>query len=203
MSSALDFNIRWHVAYIPKVTGSFEGLPRVPRFDLFPRLFTHAILLAFICYASTYSVAKVYAQKNGYNIDANQELYAIGLSSMVSSFFGCIPPCGSFARTAVQDSTGQTQVSSLISSGFIVVVIFFLSNFLATLPRCTLSCIIIVALFSTFKKVTQLIDFWRISKLDGLLWVITFVLIILFGVDFGLLYSIIIGLVMLIFRLAM
>lgn len=124
------------VQLIPKITAGFDGLPVVPRFDLWPRLFTSAFLLAFICYAGTYSLQKLYARKNGYEVYPNQELFAMGIANAVSSFFLCYPCAGSLARSAVQDKVGgKTQMASLISSGLIVVFIMFLSRFLETLPK--------------------------------------------------------------------
>lgn len=124
---------------IPKIAAGFDGLPVVLRFDLWPKLATSALLLAFICYASTYSLEKLYAAKHGYEVAPNQELLAMGVANSVSSFFGCYPCAGSLARSAVQDKVGgRTQLASLISSGLICLFILFFSKFLETLPKVCL-----------------------------------------------------------------
>ena len=204
ISYYLDLKDDHQVDLIPKVTAGFEGMPTLPRIDLWPRLFTNAILIAFICYALTYSVEQMYARKNGYEVHPNQEVVALGLTNLVSSFFLCFPSAAGLARTAVQDKVGgKTQIASIISSGLIVIVILFLSQFLALLPKCALACIIVVALLSTFKKFYDLVRFWKISKLDGLLWAVSFLLVTFLGVDQGLIYSLGIGIALLIYRLAM
>lgn len=102
------FNLHtdYGVNVIPVMNGSFGHLPIVPRFSLLPVLFTDALLLAFICYATTYSLQEMYAQRNGYSISPSQELWAMGMTNVIASFFQCFPCCGSLARSAVQDKMG-------------------------------------------------------------------------------------------------
>lgn len=49
---------------------------------------------------------------------------------------------------------------------------------------------------------TELFHYWRLSKLDGLVWICTFLLVVLCGVADGLLYGLVVGLVFLLLRLA-
>ena len=108
----------------------------MPRLDLIPHLFSSALLLAFVIYVSTYSLEKMFANKHGYKIHANQELIALGTANMVSSFFMCYPCSGSLSRSAVQDKVGgKTQLASLISSVLVILFILFLSTYLETLPK--------------------------------------------------------------------
>lgn len=209
------------MAMIPKIDASFNG-PIVPRLDLAGQLATSALLLAFICYASTYSLEKMYAAKHGYEVAPNQELLAMGVANFFSSFFLCYPCAGSLARSAVQDKVGgRTQLASLISSGLLLLFILTLSRFLETLPKvcnilkklkniiflkflqCALASIIVVALISSFRKASEVRKHWRTSKMDGFLWVCTFFLVVLMGVDRGLLYSLALGLFFLVIRLAL
>lgn len=124
------------MAIIPKLSDGFQGMPIVPRLDLWPKLFTSAILISFIAYAATYTLAKVYAKKHQYEVYPNQELIALGVANMVSSFLLCFPASGSLARSAVQEKVGgRTQLASLISSGCVVIFLLFLSHLLDSLPN--------------------------------------------------------------------
>ena len=69
--------------------------------------------------------------------------------------------------------------------------------------QCSLACIIAVALISTFKKSKEFLHFWKISKIDGLVWMVTFLAVVFLGVDHGLLLGLAVGLAMMIFKLAM
>jgi MFS superfamily sulfate permease-like transporter len=70
-----------------------------------------AILIAVISFSLSISLAALYSRKKKYKIDSTQELYALGMSSMVGSFFSCYPIAGSLSRTSVVANTGgKTQV---------------------------------------------------------------------------------------------
>lgn len=66
-------------------------LPSLPDFRLIPYIWMDALTLSIICYMFVISMAKLFAKKHRYKIDANQELYAIGFSSLLSSFFPVYP----------------------------------------------------------------------------------------------------------------
>ncbi len=68
--------------------------------------------------------------------------------------------------------------------------------------QCVLACIIVVALRSTMSQFTELFYYWKVSRYDGLVWIGTFLLVVLFGVANGLLYGLLIGLLFLIVRMA-
>ena len=187
-----------------------------------------ALLICLISYLITLSLGKMYGKKFGYKINPNQELIALGTANIFSSFFLCFPCCASLSRSAVQQRVGgRTQLVSIISSILMVIVLSLLSTYLRTLPKvfimqknkqkqnlfktsdffpffftkCVLSAIISVAIFSTLKRIRELKQAWKISRLDGILWLITFLFVILFGVDNGLLYSILFSFIILIAKL--
>lgn len=53
--------------------------------------------------------------------------------------------------------------------------------------QCILASIIIVALKGMMLQAKDLPSFWRLSKLDGLVWIITFLTVVLVDIDYGLL----------------
>ncbi|NXE56564.1 S2611 protein, partial [Casuarius casuarius] len=54
----------------------------------------------------TVAIAKAFASQNGYRIDPNQELLAMGFTNILGSFVSSYPVTGSFGRTAVNAQTG-------------------------------------------------------------------------------------------------
>lgn len=136
LSHFLNFDKTHKVSIIKDIQAGFNGLPTLPRVDIWPPMLTTAVLIAFIIYATTYSLETIYAQKHGYELDPNEELAAIGLANMGSSFFGCFPATGALARTAVQEKVGaKSQFAGLVASGGIVVFILFLTPLLRPLPK--------------------------------------------------------------------
>lgn len=70
-----------------------------------------AFIISIVAFASSISVADLYAKKHKYKINSNRELFALGMSNVVGSFFKCFVSCGALARSAVfEQSGGRTQV---------------------------------------------------------------------------------------------
>ncbi|XP_076357452.1 prestin-like isoform X6 [Tachypleus tridentatus] len=90
------------MGHIP--TGIPEPVP--PRSDLLAPLATDAIAIAIVSYAVALSLAKIFAKRNKYTIDPNQELIALGTANTVSSCFSCFPCAASLSRSLVQERTG-------------------------------------------------------------------------------------------------
>lgn len=115
---------------------------------------------------------------------------------------------------------GHTQLASLISCGILVSVLLWIGPFFQPLPRviilfinftnftnlhiviqawdgdwntcaqCVLASIIVVALKGMMMKVTEFMQFWRLDKTDAVIWAVTFVVVVLFDVEFGLLVGV-------------
>ena len=75
---------------------------------------------------------------------------------------------------------------SLINSLGILFVLYFAGGLLEQLPICILAAIISVALKSLFFQIKDFLRYWKVSKVDGSIWLVTFVSVILLGVDYGL-----------------
>uniref|UniRef100_W6NJ32 Sulphate transporter and Sulphate transporter antisigma-factor antagonist STAS domain containing protein n=1 Tax=Haemonchus contortus TaxID=6289 RepID=W6NJ32_HAECO len=110
-------------------------LPSLPRLSILPYLIKEAIPIAVVTIAVHISMAKLLAKQNNYSVDGKQELYALGFTSTISSFFPVYPSSCSLARTMVNASAGtRTQLFAVFSSVFIFVVLQFGGTFLGPLP---------------------------------------------------------------------
>lgn len=86
--------------------------PRLPDLTVLPAFAVDSFAIAIVSFAITLSLAKLYATKHKYELDANQELRALGCSNIFGGFFQCFPSAASLGRTAVQTSIGgETQAS--------------------------------------------------------------------------------------------
>jgi len=131
------------------VIGNFSsGLPRltIPRFDLreIQGLIPAAIGISFLAYGEDILLARAFAAKNGYEIDANRELAALGVANLANGFFQGFAVTGSQSRTTINDSAGaKTQLSSLVMAGALALFLLFLTPLLAPLPLVALAAILI------------------------------------------------------------
>lgn len=187
-----------------KIVGTVPtGLPEpsLPRLELAPLIYQDAITVALISFAMNLSLAQVYAKKFKYTLNPNQELFALGTSNFVGSFFSCFPCASSLSRSAIQSNLNvKSQICSLFSCAIVISIICYFAPILHDLPRSTLSCIIIVALKGILIQIRDLYLNWRLSKLDALVWMVTFLSVIALGITYGLALGIVASLFMVFFR---
>ncbi|XP_043248167.1 solute carrier family 26 member 10-like isoform X1 [Colletes gigas] len=167
-------------------------VPSVPPMSLIPYILVDSFVITMVSYTISMSMALIFAQKLGYEVDSNQELMAQGTGNLVGSFFSCMPFTASLSRSLIQQTVGgHTQLASLISCGILISVLLWIGPFFEPLPRCVLASIIVVALKGMLMKVTEFKRFWQLDKMDGAIWAMTFTTVVLMDVEYGLLLGII------------
>lgn len=167
---------------------------------LWQELFMPALLIALIGFLESVSVGTVLASKRRERIDPNKELIALGFANLGSAISGTYPVAGGFGRSMVNHSAGaQTTIASLISAFLVLLSLLFLTPLFYYLPKATLGAVIVMAVlplidFSSFRQC------WRFNKADALTLLATFVLVLLLGVELGILSGIGISIALLLYR---
>jgi len=123
-------------------------------------------------------------------VDAGQELTALGVANLFGSFTSAYPVTGSFSRSAVNNQVGaQTQFSGLLTGLLLLATLLLLTPVFAWLPKYALAAIVI-------SSVTNLVDYnealhlWKVKKQDCLLWAVAFLGTLFLGVQNGLLLAV-------------
>lgn len=97
---------------------------------------------------------------NGKSVDATQELFAIGTSNIVNSFFQGYPGTGSLSRGAVNNASGVRTPMGGLYTGILVIASLFLTPLFYYIPKAALASIIIAAvIFMVEVKVVK--PMWR------------------------------------------
>jgi SulP family sulfate permease len=173
-----------------KIVGEVpEGLPSValPTVDLplVTALLPTALTIALVGFMESISVAKAFARKHRYELNANQELVGLGLANLVASVFQGYPITGGFSRTAVNDQAGaRTGVAAIITAGFIMLTLLFLTPLFHSLPKAVLAAIIMVAVVGLIDT-HEVVHLWKVKKSDLALLVLTFVATLTWGIEPG------------------
>ena len=181
------------------------GLPafELPVFDLSRAkdLFPMAMALALIAFMEAISVAKAVEVKHKeYEVNANQELIALGASNIIGSFFQSYPTTGGFSRTAVNDQAGaRTGVASLVSATVVGLTLLFLTPLFYFLPNTILAAIIMVAVFGLI-DIKYPIRLFRNRKDEFALLIFTFLITLLIGIKEGILLGVLVSLLLLVYR---
>uniref|UniRef100_H2ZFJ5 STAS domain-containing protein n=1 Tax=Ciona savignyi TaxID=51511 RepID=H2ZFJ5_CIOSA len=203
------------ISYAADLTGNFgvqvigeipSGIPvpKPPDSSQMSTIIGTAIPIAIVGYAVAISISNIFGNAFGYRVRPNQELVAIGMSNIVSSFFFCFPSFPSMSRSCVQvESGGKTQLVGLVSSGVMLLVLLWIGQLFRTIPNACLASIVVVAIKGMLTKVRDLPPIWKVSKLDGIVWVVTMLATIFLDVVTGLVVGVLVSLLCIVFRTQM
>ncbi|KAI9906667.1 hypothetical protein PsorP6_002764 [Peronosclerospora sorghi] len=158
-----------------------------------------AATVSSVVFLSSIAMAKRLAIQRGEDINTEQELTGIGISSIVCSFLQGMPPTGAMSRTAVNMQNAHTQVASVITCLLVVISLYTLTSALYYLPSATLASIIIVAGWTLveFREAKWL---YRVKRDEFFVWLASFVMTLGLGVLNGLIASIICSIVALMWK---
>ncbi|KAK4883429.1 hypothetical protein RN001_006748 [Aquatica leii] len=190
----LELPTNYNVSVVGVIPSGIPA-PTIPPFSLMDNILIDGVVIAIVSYAMSLSMALIFAQKLSYEVDANQELLATGLGNIFGSFFTCLPMTASISRSMIQQTVGgKTQLTSIISCGILILVLILIGPLFEALPTSILASVIIVALKGMLIQVTQFFHFWKLSKLDAFVWIMTFLTVIFISIDIGLLVGFILSL---------
>ena len=137
--------------------------PGVPLSALQP-LLADAAGIALISFTSLMLTARSFAAKNGYEIDADRDLAALGAANIAASISGGFAVSGADSRTAMNDAAGgRTQLAGLVAAAAIALVLLFLTGPLQYVPDAALGAVLVVAAFSLV-NVADMRMLWHESK---------------------------------------
>ena len=172
-----------------KVVGEIpQGLPplTVPdEFGIVGTLLPAAMVITLVGYMESIAVAKVYARRNRYEVDANRELIGLGAANVGAGLFGGYPVTGGFSRTAVNAEAGaRTKLAALITAAVVLLVIVALTPLFEQLPSATLGAIVVVAVAKLF-DLAEISHIRRLKTADFATLVVAFVATLALGVELG------------------
>ncbi|KAI5733506.1 hypothetical protein M8J76_012708 [Diaphorina citri] len=198
-SSKFGLKENYHITTVGYIPTGFP-VPEVPPLWLLPKLIVDGLVIAIIAFSINISMASILAKKMKYKIDSNQELLASGFSNIFASFFSCVPFAASLSRSLIQLQTGgQTQLASGVSCGCLAIVLLYVGPFFQPLPHCVLTAIVIVAMKGMVMQMQDFVTYWRESTMEGIVWGVTFLSVVLLDIDYGLCIGICLSLACVIF----
>jgi high affinity sulfate transporter 1 len=158
---------KWEVARIGSVPAgfvqpSFGGSFISDSIQLAPS----AAGIALISFCSSMLTAKSFAARNKYELDANREFTALGLANIASAVSSGFVIAGADSRTAINDlSGGRSQISGVVASVVMALVLMFFTAPLAYIPYASLGAVLVLGGASLF-DLQGLAKIWRISRVE-------------------------------------
>src|SRR5262249_29979118 len=108
-----------------------------------------AIGIALLTYTEGILLARAFAARSGYEVNANQELTALGLADLCAGLFQGFPITGSQSRTTINNASGgKTQLVSLVAALALILFLLFLTPFVAQVPTVALAALLIYGGFT-------------------------------------------------------
>lgn len=141
-------------------------VPALPLFDVTSiiAMIGGAFGIALVVFAESLSVAKHFASKHRYDVDANQELVALGASNVASGAFQGFSVSGSATETSTAEVPGtRSPMTLFLAAAFVLATGEFLGVVFTQLPEAILGAIVIVAVRG-FLRVSEMIRLWRGQK---------------------------------------
>lgn len=146
------------------------GLPQGRGVADYLMLVASAAGVVLIAFAEGLAAAKAYADKDGYDIDPNQELIALGAANVGAGLTSGMVVNGSLSKTAVNGSAGaRSQLSGVTVAILVVVTLLFLTGLFENLPEATLAAVVIAAVVELV-NVPSLVRLYRVwtGRLGGI-----------------------------------
>ena len=165
------------------------GLPQLSFADAVMVLPT-SVGVAFISYADIIITGRAFTQKGTYELNADQELFALGLANFANGLTQGFTVGASHSRTAVNDLyNGKTQLAGILAAVFLGLFLLFLTGLLRKVPVVALSAIVVAAGLRLLRP-RETYEIWRKHRLSGYVTMATALAVLLLGIMTGILISV-------------
>ena len=155
------------------------AIPKVP-LNTILEMILPAIGIFLVAYSEALGVAREFAEKHHYEVDADQELNAHAITNLASGLFGGMIAAGSMSCSAVKEGAGgRTQITNLVAWVVTLVTLLFLTPLFTDLPEAVLAALIIHAIWhiiaaqklAKIRLISQ-VEFWLgLITLAGVLFI--------------------------------
>ncbi|XP_046734341.1 sodium-independent sulfate anion transporter-like isoform X2 [Diprion similis] len=168
--------------------------------DTLSALGSGCFVLPLLSLLESIAISKVFS--NGKQIDATQEMLALGTCNIVSAFVSSIPVTGGLSRGAVNNASGVKTTMGGVYTGLMVLLsLQFLTPYFYYIPKTALAAVIIAAV--VFMVEFQVIKpMWRTKKIDLIPAFATFLCCLFIRLELGIVIGIGINLLFLLYASA-
>jgi high affinity sulfate transporter 1 len=188
-----------------KVVGIIpSGLPvfsfPLPGFSNIAEIFSLAMGCFLIGYIETISVARMFSDKYGYELNPRQELLSMGMANLAVAFFKGVPVSGGLSQSTINDKAGaRTPFALIVCSMALSAILFWSTGLLKNLPEVILAVVVLDAVTGLI-KIKEIKQLRSLSKTEYYIALIAVAGVLIFGILVGILISALISLAILLVR---
>lgn len=137
------------------------------------------------------AISKAFGRVNGYKVVPDQELIAIGVTNLISTFFNAYPATGSFSRSALKAKCNvKTPLSGIFTGACVLLSLYCLTDAFYFIPKATLSAIIIHAVSDLVASYKTTWNFWLMNPLDFVCFIVTVIITIFSSIENGIYFAV-------------
>jgi len=176
-----------------------KGLPGLnwplPDSNDISEVFFLALACFFLSYVESISAARSIAREKGYEVDAQQELLALGAANFASSLGSGYAVAGGLSQSTVNSKSGAKSLLSLIFTSLILgLSLYFLTGLFKNLPYVILAVIVIDAVIGLI-NIKEMKHLFRVSRTEFWVSVLTIMAVIFFGVLQGIIIAVLFSII--------
>jgi sodium-independent sulfate anion transporter 11 len=176
---------------------------KAPDVSLFGSLLTPSVSVVLVGVIEHIAMTKAFARINGYRIDANQEIIALGVTNIFGPFFGGYAATGSFSRSSVKSKTGvKSPFSGFITAAVVLLSIYFLTPAFFFMPSAALAGVIVVSITDLIARPATIKELFDVDLFDFLSFAVAALVTIFVNIEVGIFASVGFSLLVLLFRIA-
>ncbi|EXJ54576.1 SulP family sulfate permease [Cladophialophora yegresii CBS 114405] len=147
------------------------------------------------------AISKSFGRINNYTINPSQELVAIGVTNLLGPFLGAYPATGSFSRTAIKSKAGvRTPFAGVITAIVVLLALYALPAMFFYIPNAALAAVIIHAVLDLPTPPNVLYQFWRVSPLEVIIFLLGVFVTIFSSIENGIYSTISVSAAVLLYR---
>jgi high affinity sulfate transporter 1 len=160
-----------------------------------------AMAVVIVGFAQSVAIAKAYAAKYGYRIDASQEMIGYGAANFGAGLLQGITVTGSLSKSgAAEEAGGKSPVLLAVVSVLVLLTILLLAGIFADLPEAVLAAVVIHAV-SGMMRPTELVRLRRAQQAEFWLALGALLGVLVFGILAGIVVGVALSFVLLIRQL--
>jgi high affinity sulfate transporter 1 len=177
------------------------GLPRLslPDWSLVQTLWPGALGIALMSFVESIASARTFAKHDDPPVDADQELFALGMANIAGGFTQAYPAGGGTSQTAVNDQAGaKSQIAEVVTTAVGVVTLLFLAPLIGLIPQATLGMLVLVAA-AGLVKVGEFEKIARFRRIELVWALVAFAGVMVLGTLKGIAAAVVLSMLMLIY----
>jgi high affinity sulfate transporter 1 len=157
------------------------ALPAVGPDDL-AQLVPAALAIALVSFTDTALLSRTFARRAGAEVDAGDELFALGMANAAAGLFQAFPISSSGTRTPVAESSrARTQLAGVTAAVVVAVLLVVAPGLVSNLPLAALAAVVITAALGLF-EIRAALRLWRIDRPEFVLSVSALLAVVVLGV---------------------